>query len=47
MLGRPWWWSVKNALAKAGDTDWNHGLRRPRISGATQLVWATTTEPVL
>ena len=47
MLGLPWWCSVKNALADAGDTDWNHGLRRPRISGATQPVWATPAEPVL
>ena len=33
MLGLPWWCSVKNAPANAGDTGWNHGLRRFHVSG--------------
>ena len=47
MLGLPWWCSVKNASANAGDTVWNHGLRRFHISGATKPTCATTAEPAL
>ena len=50
MLGLPWWCSIKNVPANAGDRGWNHGLRRFHVSRATKPMchnyWAWALEPL-